>query len=184
MEGLKRNGEKCALTTSDRPQASERRRNRCHGGLRTCGFLPPRLSRPDVEKTKDTASGGGREWKRRGCDDSPRTERKEGGQGNKEERGSNKNALSQSRLFRSGMDLAGTGSRAGAGAVATISTMKWELLFRGRGSPSPLPQGPKLRVTSRSPLPIFEGSYGTPSLFLLPPRPPACARAGGRPSEM
>ena len=77
------------------------------------------------------------------------------------------------------MDLAGgTGSRAGAGAVATISTMKWEHLFRGRGSPSPLPQGPKLRVTSRSPLPIFEGSYGTPSLFLLPPRPPACARAG------
>ena len=111
--------------------------------------------------------------------------RKEGREGNKEERGSNKNALSQSRLFRSGMDLAGgTGSRAGAGAVATISTMKWEHLFRGRGSPSPLPQGPKLRVTSRSPLPIFEGSYGTPSLFLLPPRPPACARAGRRPSEM
>ena len=108
--------------------------------------------------------------------------RKEGREGNKEERGSNKNALSQSRLFRSGMDLAGTGFR--AGAIATISTMKWEHLFRqGRGSPS-LPQGPKLRVTSRSPLPIFEGSYGTPSLFLLPPRPPACARAGGRPSEM
>ena len=136
------------------------------------------------KKTKDTASGGGREWKRRGCDDSPRTDRKEGREGNKEERGSNKNALSQSRLFRSGMDLAGgTGSRAGAGAVATISTMKWEHLFRPGPWKSLPPSGTEVTRDFTEPASNFRRVLWH-SLSLSLAASPSGVRAGRRPSEM
>ena len=81
---------------------------------RTCGFFAATSVKAGCGKKRRTprAAEGEREREEEGAAMTvlERIGRKEGGQrereGNKEERGSNKNALSQSRLFRSGISRA------------------------------------------------------------------------------